>query len=112
MDGQTASRWKVQCLQADLELTESPRNVRSHIIPSRTQSSFIFLKNYTDQSHFINLNSTDLENDHRNFIVELNEGLGSPQWNYEGPHISRAFCPTLLCLQTLHLPSTGCLTIQ
>ena len=95
-----------------LELTKGPRNVSSIIMPSRTQSSFIFMKNCTDQSHFINLNSTDFENEHRNLIFKLNEGLESPQWNYTGPHISRGFCTTLLCLQTLHLPSTGCLTIQ
>ena len=60
-----------------VELTEGPRNVRSIIIPSKTTLSFIFTKNWADQGHFINLNSTDFENDHMNFIFELNKGLGS-----------------------------------
>ena len=88
-----------------VELTEGPRNVRSIIIPSKTQLSFIFMKNCADQSHFINLNSTDFENDHMNFIFELNEGLGSSQRNYEGPHISRSFCELYSACKhfTIHL---------
>ena len=88
-----------------VELIKGPRNVRSIIIPSRTQYSFIFMKNCADQTHFINLNFTDLENDHRNFILELNEGLGSPQLNYDGPHIFRPFCELYSACKhcTIHL---------
>ena len=33
MDGQTAIRWKIQCLIADLKVTEGSRNWRSLLIP-------------------------------------------------------------------------------